>query len=122
MHELSIAENIIKVITEQCKTLQIQPYEIVKVKIKIGKLTCVSSESLIFAFDIIKNEACLPNASLEIDSVPISIHCKICQKEYTLTENESVLCFLCPTCGSENIELLSGKELYIESIETNERN
>ena len=43
----------------------------------------------------------------------IDVKCEDCQHEFTIDEP----IFMCPKCDSFNTELISGKELYIETME-----
>jgi len=112
MHEMAIAEGIIKVIEEKLKE-QDPKAEVRKVHLKIGKLTCVEPEALRLSFEILSRETPLQKASLLIKSIPITGKCKDCRKNLKLNQ----LDFACPFCGSFRIEIKTGRELFIESIE-----
>lgn len=112
MHEMAVAENIIRVIEEKLKELG-QNGQVKKINLKIGKLTCVEPEALRLSFVVISRETRLEKASLFIDSVPITGECKNCRKDFCLEE----LDFACPFCGSFRIEIKTGRELLIESFE-----
>jgi hydrogenase nickel incorporation protein HypA/HybF len=112
MHEMAVAENIIKVIEEKIKDLE-QKGEVIKVNLKIGKLTCVEPEALKLSFEAISKGTLLDRASLCIESVPITAKCQDCQKDFTL----EVLEFCCPFCDSFRIKIKTGEELYLEAFE-----
>jgi len=112
MHEMAVAENIIKVIEEKLAE-QDQKGTVTKINLKIGKLTCVEPEALRLSFEVILKEPPFQNASLIIDSIPITGKCKDCHKNFSLDDLE----FSCPFCGSFKIEIITGKELFVESFE-----
>ena len=112
MHEMAVAEGIIQVITEKLKE-QDSKAEVRKVHLKIGKLTCVEPEALRLSFEILARETPLEKSSLYIKSVPITGKCKDCGKSLRLTK----LDFACPYCGSFRLEIRTGRELFIESID-----
>jgi len=112
MHEMTIAENIIKILEEKLKEKK-QKGEVKRINLKIGKLTCVEPEALKLSFEVISKETPLEKASLFIDSIPITGSCKECHKELHL----EVLDFTCPFCGSFRIDIKTGRELFIESFE-----
>jgi len=112
MHEMAVAENIIKVIEEKLKESGPKG-EVKKIDLKIGKLTCVEPEALKLSFVAASQGTPLEKASLLIRSVPVTGKCKDCKKNFCLEK----LDFSCPFCGSFRIEIKTGKELFIESFE-----
>ncbi len=112
MHEMAIAENIIRIVEERFKQSG-QKREITKITLKIGKLTCVEPEALKLSFRVMSKETRLEKASLFIDSIPITGICKDCGKELVLEKMD----FTCPFCDSFRIEIKTGRELLVESFE-----
>jgi len=112
MHEMAVAENIIKVIEEKLAESG-QKMEVKKINLKIGKLTCVEPAALRLSFEALSKETSLEKASLFIDSIPVTGKCNDCDKNFGLKELE----FACPFCGSFRIEIKTGRELFIESFE-----
>lgn len=111
MHELSIAENILKIVESN-----INSYDFKKVKainLKVGKLTAVASTALVFAFEVLSSGTVFENAKINIKEMPILIICQECKVEKEI-ENYH---FICPSCESENIEIISGRELLVEDVE-----
>ncbi len=43
----------------------------------------------------------------------VNVRCKDCQHEFTIDEP----IFMCPKCDSFETEIITGKELYIETME-----
>jgi hydrogenase nickel incorporation protein HypA/HybF len=41
------------------------------------------------------------------------VKCRECNKESTLEKNE----YTCPSCKSQNLEVLDGEEMYLMSLE-----
>ncbi len=112
MHEMVVAENIIKIIEQKLAELD-QQGKVKKINLKIGKLTCVEPEALRLSFEVISRETSLEKASLFIESIPITGGCKDCGKDFRLEEVD----FICPFCGSFKVEIKTGRELLIESFE-----
>ena len=84
-----------------------------RVNLKVGKLAAVVPDSLRFCFDIASKDTPLAGATLAIEEIPIVARCKQCNEKWTI--NEPV--FTCTTCDSGAVEILSGRELDIQSIE-----
>lgn len=111
MHEMPIAENIFRIVREQKNLNNLK--KVYKINLKIGKLTTVVPSALKFCFQVISKGTEFENVKLDIEIVPFKIKCKKCLKEEEISE----FFFLCPFCESENIEVISGRELFIDSIE-----
>ncbi len=84
-----------------------------QVNLRIGKLSSVVPESLRFCFEIITRDTALSGAKLEIEEIPVVARCKDCQTQWTITGPA----FKCEKCQSGSLEILSGQELEIVSLE-----
>ena len=110
MHEMSIAQGIIDTI---------QPYatsKIKKIRMRIGKLTEVMPDSLLFSFDVIRHGTPAEDAELEIELVPVRGGCRKCHAEFELER----FVFVCPECKSNEVDMLAGNELEVVELELEE--
>jgi len=112
MHEMGIAMQIIEIAQASIPEEE-GDIAIARVNLKVGKLAAVVADSLRFCFEIAAKETPLEGAELDIEEVPVRARCKECDTEWTI-EGPA---FNCEKCGSGQIEILSGRELNIESIE-----
>jgi hydrogenase nickel incorporation protein HypA/HybF len=112
MHEMGIALQIIEIATASIPA-QMGSAKVEKVNLKIGKLAAVVPDSLRFCFDIATRDTALAGAELAIEETPVAARCKECNTHWTIDEPA----FTCPACGSGSLEVLSGRELDIVSIE-----
>lgn len=112
MHEMGIALQIIEIaassIPEDMKEARVK-----KVNLKVGKLSAVVPTSLKFCFEIAAKDTRLSGAELDIEEIPVLAKCRECGTEWTI--NDPV--FTCVKCGSGSIDVISGRELDIASIE-----
>ena len=92
---------------------EMQNARVERVNLKVGKLTAIVVDSLNFCFDIAARETPMAGAKLVIEEVPVVARCKSCQHEWTVERPV----FTCEKCDSGTVELLSGRELDIETIE-----
>ncbi len=114
MHEMSIAQNIIEIVTE---TLKEHPNaRVEKVVVDVGVLTAVVPESLEFCYQAIIAETPLADSVIEIHTIPVRVKCRACNEESSLDS----FIFVCPRCGSSELTELSGRELNIRHIEVAE--
>jgi hydrogenase nickel incorporation protein HypA/HybF len=110
MHELGITQNIIAIVTEHAKGQKVQ-----RVLLEIGKLSAIMPDAVQFCFDICAKDTLLEDAKLEIREIPGLAKCRQCGAKVSL-EHPFGIC----TCGSRELDLISGEELKIKEIEIEE--
>jgi hydrogenase nickel incorporation protein HypA/HybF len=116
MHELYITECIIRTATKALPP-DAQTDDVHTIFVRVGKLDAVVPESLMFLFDAIKASFLMPNASLQIEIDDVRCRCNSCQEEFS----PQTPVFLCPTCGSGNTQVLSGRGIVLERMTIRER-
>lgn len=111
MHEVSIANSIIQIIKD------VLPEDskgyVSGVNIKVGRLSAIETDALLFAFDIVKAKTPLKKAVLNIEIIEGSGECSNCG-EIFLMEGYATPC---PKCGSYLVKILQGKEMKIVSYD-----
>ena len=112
MHELSIMTGVLEIALEYAQKNSAR--KINKIFLQIGAMSDVLPEWAQSYFDMLSKDTIAEQASLEIEKIPIRTRCNICGRETTFTNGEWQ--FTCPACGG-GVELLSGRELKIHSIE-----
>ena len=111
MHELTLVSSIYDVINEKIKEYSVN--KVIQINLIVGELTCVEDMTMNACFEMYVQATPLEGAKLVIERVPIKVRCRICGNEYVTKVPFSD----CAACGSKNIEIISGKEFYIDSIE-----
>lgn len=115
MHELSIAESLLKIIQEEMSKRELT--RLLRVKIVYGQISAIVPEALETAFEILTIKTPLAGAVMDIEVKPMVVRCRECGHEFTPAEEERLF-MPCPQCGTElGHEIISGRELYIEHIE-----
>ena len=109
---MGIAIQIVEIATASIPN-DIENVQVEKVNLKVGKLAAIVPDSLRFCFDIVTKETPLKGAELVIEEIDVVAKCNDCQTNWTITEPV----FSCKKCNSSSIEILSGRELDIDSIE-----
>lgn len=115
MHELSIIQSVVDTVRESAGVHGLT--RINKVKLVIGKLTMALPDSLCFAFEAAARDEMFKNAILEIEERDISCLCKRCQNCFKVDDGYN---FICPQCGHEQVDIIAGRELYIDYFEGDE--
>ncbi len=80
MHELSIALSIVEGATEEAKKHNGAKVE--AVHLKLGRLSGVVKDALLFSWEIACQGTALENSRLEVTEIPVVVHCEICQTLY----------------------------------------
>jgi hydrogenase nickel incorporation protein HypA/HybF len=124
MHELSIARSLIEIACKEIEKLEqeqqssqphhYQPIKIAAVHIKIGALSGVVSDTLVYAYEIATDGTALSGSKLIVEDVPAQIYCEHCKEIFSLPTIQS---FACPRCGIASSDLRAGRELDITALE-----
>jgi len=111
LHEATVAAGILETVeriaADNCAT------RITGIRLQIGEFTCIQPEALQFCLEALSEGTIAQGAALSITRIKTTALCRECRNEFGVHEIE----FRCPVCASTDIELLSGRELIIESIE-----
>jgi hydrogenase nickel incorporation protein HypA/HybF len=117
MHEMSIAQSILEVVQQYTKgndqAKDANAPRVKSVHLKIGEMAGVVPESLRFCFEVASEGTAVQGAELLIDEVPITCRCVSCNAEFSVER----FLFLCPTCGTPDVELISGNELDVVELD-----
>lgn len=82
--------------------------------LKLGGLSGVVKDALLFSWEIACQGTPLENSRLEIEEIPVIVHCANCRADKTLN---SINSFFCPVCNTPASEILQGKELEVTALE-----
>jgi hydrogenase nickel incorporation protein HypA/HybF len=112
LHELSLALNIVRIVEDRVAQGDISFVHVVYVQ--VGALTCVEPRALEFGFDAAKTGTVAEGAQLRIERCPAQARCRACPAEPFAVES---LFEACPTCGTFDLEIVTGKELRVSEME-----
>ena len=114
MHELSIAQNIVDIVLQHLPTAD--GVHVTKVRLTLGAMAGVVPDSLEFCFSAITQGTNLDGAVLEIEHLPLTAKCGDCGREGEIEPTY----FSCPSCGSNRLTILTGREMQVREIEVDE--
>ncbi len=109
MHELSLCRSI-HTIAERAapgRTVQV-------IHLRVGQLRQVVPETLTYCWSLVTETGPLAGSRLDIDHVPVVLDCDGCG---TRTEVADVLMLTCGQCGSGAIEVRTGTEFEVTSLD-----
>lgn len=110
MHELSIAYNIIEIVT--AKASENNAVKVNEIEIDIGEVSGVVSEALETALEFAKKDSVAKNAKVIINQVKSEAICNNCKTVFTPSDIISS----CPNCNSFEINIVKGTEMRVKSI------
>ena len=111
MHELSIAGSVVEIASRQANGRRVT-----KVRMKVGHLRQVVPSALAFSFELVAEGTPAEGAELEMEEVPATGRCRACAEESRFDGFP----LQCASCGGFDLEILSGEELLVESLELEE--
>jgi hydrogenase nickel incorporation protein HypA/HybF len=112
MHELSIVQSLFGLLEKHVKENQAQ--KVVRVVVKIGRLSGIEPDLLKVAFDTFKSNTVAQDAELCLEVPDIVFHCNHCKKNFI----SQVLVFQCPLCDNNgDINIVEGDEMVLQSLE-----
>ena len=111
MHELGITQGILSIALE--KANEVQASKINQVNLVIGKLSGVVDECVEFYFDLLSKDTIAAQASLSFHQPTTQLRCRNCAAVFSPNN----LDWACPVCRQQKIEIISGRECYVDSIE-----
>ena len=111
MHELSITQDMLDLVLEQAE--QAEAKKVGRINLVIGEMTGIVEECVRFYFGFVSEGTPAEGADLHIKKVASEARCRGCGKNFEIDEFD----WTCPHCGSKDVEITAGKELFVESIE-----
>jgi hydrogenase nickel incorporation protein HypA/HybF len=111
MHELSIAEAVVRIAERHAAGRRVA-----RVELRVGHLRQVVPSALEFAFELVAQGTVVEGAELAMEEVPAAGRCRSCGAEsafgwFPLT---------CSACGGLDVEVTRGEELLVDSLELEE--
>lgn len=111
MHEMSIAQSILKIVLTEAQ--RNGAHKIKTVRIRAGELRGIVPSQLSFFFQFITKDTLAEGSTLDFETVPIKGKCKTCEHVFPVQNYE----FLCPNCRSKDVDVIEGMELAVKEIE-----
>lgn len=110
MHEVSLMSNLLGIVDRVACAEHQGPVRVIH--LKIGEMSGVNPDALRFAFEVLSRGTTSEGGSLEIERVPVTVRCARCGAETAPVD----LVFRCGSCGSGEIEVLTGREMEVDYI------
>ena len=111
MHELSLCEEVRRIVTEEAERHGLS--RIKAVHLRIGALSCVEIEALRFSFDPVMAGSVAEGAALRVEHVAGRARCANCGLEFEVASRWE----LCPHCDAVTGDIVCGDEMHVARIE-----
>lgn len=108
MHEFRLTQNLLALALKNANSKRIR-----RVNLLIGPFSEEREESVQFYWRDLSKGSLGQEAELHFEHLPVSVKCLDCTGAFYLDEETSI----CEFCESERLQLLSGEEIKLESIE-----
>lgn len=110
MHELGITQNLLNLAIQHAEPAGAR--RITALHLVIGELSSVVDDSVRFYWEFLSRGTIAQGAALHFERVPAAFECRDCNEVFPRNAN-----FLCPACGSDQVQVKQGEEFYLKSIE-----
>lgn len=109
MHELALCGSIATIVSRHAAG---RPVSVVR--LRVGRLRQVVPDTLEYCWAMVCESTPLDGAKLAIESVPVRLRCTACGTDQ---EPAAELSFTCPSCASGAVEVITGEEFSVASID-----
>jgi len=111
LHEFSITQSILSIALEKANAVKAS--RVSQINLVIGELSGIVDDCVEFYFGFLAKDTIAAQASLSFRHPPTRLRCRNCATVFS-PDN---LNWTCPNCHEPAIEIISGRECYVESIE-----
>lgn len=111
MHEMAITQEVLKLTLDEAHKADAQTVK--QINLVIGDLSSIIDDSVQFYFDFLSQETIARGAKLIFRRIPLQVRCRRCM--YVFTPKTDL--WQCPKCQQHDVDIVSGKEFYLDSIE-----
>ena len=111
MHEQSIVESILSLALENAE--KANAVRILKINLVVGEYSGVLEEAVDFYFSFLSRDTIAAEASIIYRRVQAQLRCRQCDTIFNPENNK----FRCPKCNEQQVDIIAGRELFIDSLE-----
>ena len=111
MHELAITQSMLDLVLEQAEKAGAR--EVGRINLVFGEMSGIVEECVRFYFEFLSQGTLAEKAVLSFTMTPTTVQCRGCDRLFEPKEFD----WSCPYCKGNNMEIVAGKELFVESIE-----
>jgi len=110
MHELSLAEGIVRVVEDAARRERFA--RVSRLTLEVGALAGVDTGALRFALEVCVRDTCLADAAIVIDEPSGRAWCMACATTVSIARRGDA----CPQCGGWQLQATGGTELRVVDL------
>ena len=111
MHEQSIVESLLALALKNAEKAKAR--KILSIDLVVGDYTGVVDDAVNFYFGFLSKDTIAAGAKINYSHVAGQLRCRDCDFLFPLQKQE----YHCPKCDGRRVEIVGGRELYIETME-----
>ncbi|WP_249010859.1 hydrogenase maturation nickel metallochaperone HypA [Conexibacter sp. DBS9H8] len=111
MHELALSGAIVNTAVKHARGRPVSA-----IHLRVGVLRQVVPDTLAFYFAFVARGTLCEGATLDQERIGARLGCRGCAATWGI----EIPAFRCPHCGGSEVEILTGQEFEVESIEVEE--
>jgi hydrogenase nickel incorporation protein HypA/HybF len=111
MHEQSIVESLLALALQNAEKANAR--KIIRIELVVGDYTGVVEDAVNFYFGFLSKDTIAAGAKINFTRVPAQLRCRDCDLLFPMQKRE----YRCPKCEGKRVEIVGGRELYIENME-----
>lgn len=111
MHELAVTQSVLRIAVQHAE--QAGAIRVKEINLVIGELSSIVDDSVQFFWDMVSEGTIAHGSILNFRRIPAALRCDDCQHQFPLDRER----FICPNCGGRKVNVSSGDEFFLESID-----
>jgi hydrogenase nickel incorporation protein HypA/HybF len=111
MHEQSIVESLLTLALKNA--VKAGARKIIRIHLVVGGFTGVVEDAVNFYFGFLSKDTMAAGAQISYTHVPAQLRCRDCDLLFPMQKRD----YHCPKCEGRRMEIVGGRELYIENME-----
>ena len=109
VHELSICSSIADIVIRHAAGRPVQV-----INVRAGQLRQIVPDTLVYCWGLVSAGTPLDGSRISVEPVPARIRCRDCGQ---VTDVGEVPVFACGACGGVAVQVVSGEEFLVTSLE-----
>jgi hydrogenase nickel incorporation protein HypA/HybF len=109
VHELSICGSIADIVMRRAAGRAVRV-----INVRAGQLRQIVPDTLVYCWELVSADTPLAGSRIRVETVPARIRCRSCDR---VTDIGAVPVFACAGCQGFDVEVVSGEEFLITSLE-----
>ncbi len=110
MHEQSIVQSLLSVALDNAAKAEAR--KILSIHLVVGDYTGVEEDAVNFFFGFLSKDTIAAGARIQYTHVPGQLRCRDCDILFPIQKRD----YHCPKCKGRRVEIVGGRELYIEDM------